>query len=285
MRENPYPGIDAHLNSLLQTPGTPDQPSIWPGFHSQHITHIVDALNAQLPSHYLAIGEQSLQIRTTVDDYGVEAEYPKPDIAVYQPVDDVPGLSAPVAIQPTWAATLADVMELVKQPRAVIIREIQQGKLGSIVARIELLSPTNKRRGGLYNSYMVKRAEALDTGIPLVEIDYLHESPPLVRKLPRYPIQPEAHPYHVIVSDPRPNWNEGQVLAYGFRVGDPIKSFPLPLAGKETLIFNLNEVYQHSFQAGRWAMLIDYTQEPERFQTYSPDDQRRIGAVMAKLKP
>ena len=188
-------------------------------------------------------------------------------------------------LEPTWQASVADVMELVKQPLAAVIRQLRQGKLGGIVTRIELLSPSNKKRGGQSDSYRIKRAEALDTGIPLVEIDYLHELPSLIRKLPRYPTHTDAYPYNLIVSDPRPNWSDGQVRVYGFNVSQSIKQFPIPLADDETLIFDLNTVYQHSFQAGRWGNLLDYTAEPERFNTYSPADQQVISTLMAQHTP
>ncbi len=62
--QNPYRGINAHLNSTLQTPGSEETgPSIWPGFHSAHVGNIMDFLNDQLPAHYVARSEQSLQVK------------------------------------------------------------------------------------------------------------------------------------------------------------------------------------------------------------------------------
>lgn len=38
---NLYAGINPHLNSLLQTRGTWERsPSLWPSFHTDHITDI-----------------------------------------------------------------------------------------------------------------------------------------------------------------------------------------------------------------------------------------------------
>lgn len=176
-----------------------------------------------------------------------------------------------------------DVFEPMPQPKAVIIRELlPQGKLGNIVTRIELLSPSNKPGGSSYSGYAAKRTEAIETGVPLVEIDYLHESPSPVLQLPVYPAA-KAYPYSIVVSDPRPNWGEGKVRVYGFGLRDAIRAFPLPLAGEESLVFDLNPVYQHTFRAGRWGDLLDYNAVPERFETYRADEQEFIRVVMEKI--
>lgn len=57
-RENAYRGINAHLHSHLQANGG------WPGFHSEHIVHLREAIEAALPadSGYFVLTEQSLQV-------------------------------------------------------------------------------------------------------------------------------------------------------------------------------------------------------------------------------
>lgn len=58
----------------------------------------------------------------------------------------------------------------------------------------------------------------------------------------------------------------------------------LPLAGTETLLFDLNAVYRHTFGGGRWGDLVDYEHEPERFHTYSPADQKYIQDLMNQIQ-
>jgi hypothetical protein len=117
--------------------------------------------------------------------------------------------------------------------------------------------------------------------VPLIEIDYLHESPSVVSRLPHYPTHPRSYPYSILVTDPRPVWNQGSLRAYGFGVGEILRMFPLPLAGDEMLFFDLNPVYARTFLGGRWGTFFDYTDEPERMHTYRADDQAAIRAVMA----
>lgn len=284
MRENPYQGINAHFNSSLQAHGTKDQPSIWPPFHFQHIADIVAALNVQLPPHYAAYGEHSLQVRG-LDEGGEKVSFkPKPDIGIFQQ-SEVRGGGMPVTeLAPTWEASIYEVIEPKPQFFSAVIREVYpQGKMGRLVTRIELLSPSNKPKGSNYNDYIEKRFDALHSEIPLIEIDYLHEQAPILPQIPAYPKAKGAYPYSIIVTDPRPDWFVGTIQAYGFGVNEAIKKFLLPLAKDEHLIFDLSSVYQHTFQTGRWTGSFDYTKEPERFATYSAEDQAKIRAVMATI--
>ncbi len=282
MRENPYPGVNAHLNSLLQTPGTPEQPSMWPGFHLAHIAHIVDALNDQLPDQYVAIAEQSLQSRGL--DIAIEPERPKPDVTIFRQPSPSPMAASSVTAAPFWEAPLIAIMDPVQQPRAVIIREVApQHTLGRVVTRIELLSPSNKPGGSGADGYAARRQEALDSSVPLIEIDYLHESPSVIAQLPHYPTHAQSYPFIILVSDPRPVWSQGALRAYGFRVGEQPQTFPLPLMGDDELPFNLTSVYDRTFRGGRWGSFLDYAREPERMHTYRDDDQKTIRSIMMNV--
>jgi len=62
-RENVYGGVNAHLQSALQTPsGAESGVMMWASFHSDHVTNISEFLNERLPAGYVARTEQSLQI-------------------------------------------------------------------------------------------------------------------------------------------------------------------------------------------------------------------------------
>src|SRR5438477_7301987 len=99
--KNPYRGINAHVHSIAQNPW--DGPSIWESFHASHIGYLADALNRQLPPHYVAHPEQSLQIWAEDSEAGNgHLARNRPDVAIYQ--SGVPGR---VAAGPALA-TLAD---------------------------------------------------------------------------------------------------------------------------------------------------------------------------------
>jgi hypothetical protein len=57
LKHNPYAGINAHYNSMLQA-----EDGAWRTFHTRHIVHLTKALNDSLPPGYYALEEQSIQI-------------------------------------------------------------------------------------------------------------------------------------------------------------------------------------------------------------------------------
>lgn len=231
--KNPYKGINAHLNSLLQSPADDSQPALWSSFHASHINHLADFLNDVLPDGYIAMlvrSECAEEFHTAVVIYEVE----------------------------------------------------EQGRLGKVVTRIELLSPSNMPRQSGYSAYRTKRIENLRSGIPLIEIDYLHEFESPIVNFPQYPHDENSTAYYIALSDPRPTWDEGTVKVYGSSVDEPLKSFPIPLGDDRELIFDIDAVYQHTFERRRYHTLVDYTDVPERFDTYSESDTLCIQAVMTQ---
>src|SRR5690606_31840147 len=100
---------------------------------------------------------------------------------------------------------------------------IYHAKGGKPITRIELLSPANKPQGSHYGTYLVKRDETLRAGLRLIEMDYLHETRPILPGIPSYADgEQDAFPYHIIVSDPRPTFHEGKVNVYSFGVMDAL---------------------------------------------------------------
>jgi hypothetical protein len=281
MPANPYPGINAHLNSLLQTPGADDQPALWHTFHQSHIAHLCDYLNQQLPENYIAFFEQSLQMRTGDGGGMIRLRRPEPDISIFRQANAGTSASSAQIAAPTYEAMIVEVLEPLRPPNSITIREIaEQRHPGKLVTWIELLSPSNKPGGSDYPAYASKRVETIQSGVPFIEIDYLHESPSPVRELPAYPGDMRAYPYYVAIHDSRPTWQEGKFAAYGFHTAEPLPVIPVPLAENQQLAFDLNPVYQHTFTTGRWHQFIEYSMLPVRFETYRDDDQARIQTVM-----
>ncbi|HVU13574.1 MAG TPA: DUF4058 family protein [Phototrophicaceae bacterium] len=272
---NPYRGINAHLNSLLQTSGTKASPSLWHSFHTSHIGNITDFLNDILPANYVARPEQSLQIRTEAWE-SVEFLEREPDVSIYGRTGNNPLPSAVASVPHEMARKEAlDVTE--HFIKAAVIREIQPHVVaGRVVARIELLSPTNKPDYSGYDGYRTGRNEALFSFVPLIELDYLHET-----LLPYN--APRTKAYAIIVSDPRPSVDAGRAKLYDFDLDEPFPVVNIPLAGDDQLTFDFGKVYQHTFERGRWGTYCDYSSPPARFGTYSPADQERIRAVMQRV--
>jgi hypothetical protein len=242
---NPFKGVNPHLNSKLQTPDRDDAPELWTSFQANFVSFISGALN------------QRQQLPQNYVSYTEQA---------IQIADH----------------SFADESE---PPYGVVIRQPnKRSLLGKVITRIELLCPSNKPGGVYAAAYQIKRDEALASGVPLIEIDLLHESPTLIPNLPTYPHEPGAHPYTIAISDPRPTWTDGRLKVYGVAVDQPLPKVRIPLADNEALIFDFDAVYQNTFTARRSHFLVkSYDHVPVRFETYSADDQARIHQVMAAL--
>lgn len=284
--KNPYVGVDAHLNSLLQTPGTVEQPAIWPTFHFSFVANMVNALNTQLPANYIAFGEQSLQSRGPDVAGGAMVTYTRPNATVFRQQAPQPSIETSTQAIPiaTWEVALAESLEPDDTMTAVIVRRVlQQRSLGEPVLRIELLSPANKPGGSSYTAYRIKRREYINTQIPFIEIDLLHEQLSPIIGAPRYPHDALATPYYVALIEPQPNVEAGRVRGWGFRIGEPVATVPLPLADDKDINFDLDAVYQYTYEIGRWRLQVDHTQLPVRFETYGATEQAAIRTVMSQL--
>lgn len=120
----------------------------------------------------------------------------------------------------------------------------------------------------------------MESGIALVEIDFLNESRPTLRQPPVYP-EDEAHPYRIIIFDPRPTIWEGVARIVEFNVDAPIPSPDIPLSANDVLTLDFDAPYQETLTKAAYGLdLVDYSQLPLHFERYSPDDQARIANRM-----
>lgn len=245
-RQNLYPGINAHLNSSLQQRG-----GGWEVFHTRHINDIQEALDQVLPPNYYAAAEKSLQVTLYGDEdtssYVTLEEETINSVVIYQHTGTIPGMP---------------------------------------VTRIELLSPANKPGGSDYRDYLARRVRVLESGVALVEIDYLHEQRPLLPQFPSYRDDDQgAFPYLILVSVPRPSMMEGRADLYEFGVESRLPKVSIPLAGDEAVTLDFQPIYNRAFAAARiFSILVDYAQNPVNFDRYSPADRVKISALLEGIR-
>lgn len=279
--DNPYQGINAHLNSYLQ------QHSVWGTFHNAHVVHLCEAIAAALPveSGYYAVTESSLQILKEDLLSGERGRITTfPDIGIYRTGGNA---TAPEALEEPATLALIDTFLEPERTASVMIYRLQDGQTpGKPVTRIELLSPANKPPGSHFGQYITNREATLQTGINMVEIDYLHERRSPIAIIPDYTLQEKgSYPYLLLVSNPHPDVLQGRAQIAGFRVDDPIPQVRIPLAADESIVIDLNAVYQRTFQSNPayGMVMVDYEQKPEGFETYGIEDRQRILALMTKV--
>ncbi len=275
--KNQYHGINAHLHSRWQAKGG------WGSFHTAHITHLMSLMKAQLrPMGYTADLEQSVQIRRFDEPEGE----PISDISIYdlEPVRSTNTYTAPVASpqQLLLDIPIAFQFDRLSSKKYSAIAIYPTDDRGRPVAWVELLSPSNKPGGRDAGEYIDKSGKLVQAGIVLVEIDYLHESAPTLKGIPIYrarkgkPGQPGAHPYHIAVSDPRPEVEKGKTYVTEFDVDDPIPAVNIPLNAGDVLKFDFGKAYTKTFEEAFYGDEVDYSQLPDHFDRYSEHDQIRI---------
>ncbi len=268
MTPNRYPGINPHLNSALQQ-------NHWKSFHTAHLAHLAESIEILLPPNYYTILEDSLQMSLESD----AGKYAVADIMIRQHEPTVAPGTAITEMIPTAPTLTLDVFDDDAFVPSIMIYQNNRP-----ITRIELLSPANKWLGTHHDPYMKKRKATLVNKVRLVEIDYLHESPPLSLRLPAYcDGESGAYPYMIIVSDPTKTIDGMDV--YGFGVLDTIPIIPIPLEDTDKVIVDFGAVYQRTFNSSRFFsdILTDYRQPPIKLSRYTPDDRAQILQHMAKI--
>lgn len=279
--DNLYPGVNAHLNSHLQQPDAG-----WDMFHARCVNELATVLDGALVAPYYATTEKSLQIRAYPDSGESHTARTVPDAAVYR--TDEPGRPMPVqpSDTPTMVFPVAETFSDDLTQPAVVIYRADGGRVpGHPVTRLEVLSPGNKPPGSHHLQYLVKRQETLESGLRLVEVDLLHEARPFLQQLKSYAdADPEAYPYVIVVSDPRPNPQDGKTRVFGVGVDAPLPQINVPLDGDDAVLLDIGEVYNRAFRSLRvFSMVVDYAQEPANFNRYTQADRERIRQRMATI--
>lgn len=57
MKTTPHRWANAHLSRWLQTPGTQDQPMLFPAFYRRYVAYSGDFLTDALPNNYVTVAE------------------------------------------------------------------------------------------------------------------------------------------------------------------------------------------------------------------------------------
>ena len=281
--KNLYPGVNAHLNSFLQQEDGGRE-----SFHTEYLVALRQTLEKRLPPNYYAITEKSLQISEFA--FGEQTRRrTSPDVTVYQRERSATRVTtSSAAVAPSMIVPLAKLLYddddyLV----SVIVYQMEGGKYPGIpIVRIELLSPANKPHGSYYQQYRAKRLQTLRSGLLLVEIDFLHETHPLLAEFPSYPDHEDgAFPYTIMVSKPHPTPEEGQAEVYNIGADSILPVINIPLADDDKAELDFGSAYNLMLENARaFQVIIDYEQDPVNFDRYSPDDQAKIGALLQDIR-
>lgn len=255
---SPFPGMDPYL----------EDPAIWPDFHARFINYWCEQISDRLPGNYDArIGE-----RATLIEFDEPAKSIVPDVAIVRHESREPSSVAvatapmlelePVTLPLAWPA----------EARETYI-EIRHAADRSLVAVLELLSPTNKSGSGR-GEYLLKRNAILSQEIHLVELDLLlgGRRMPLGKRLP-------PGDYFAFVAHSQRRFN-CDVYAWSVRQRLPVLPIPLKAPDPDVRI-NLAEVFKQTYERGRYERCLRYAEPPSAPLS---DADRKWAAELAGAK-
>ncbi|HVS34035.1 MAG TPA: DUF4058 family protein [Gemmataceae bacterium] len=166
---SPFPGMDPYL----------EDPYIWPDFHNSLAGHIRDELNGALPAPYYARLDMRPEIG--IVEPGMGARRIVPDVAVARPSS--PPATAGVAVlhAPRRMISASKTVTVRSEPIRHAYVEVRDPTRGhQLITLIEIVSPSNKRRGDDRTAYLQKQREVLDSDANLIELDLLRSGERLV---------------------------------------------------------------------------------------------------------
>lgn len=259
---SPFPGMDPYL----------EDPLIWPDLHHRLATAIGDELNAALPRPYYARLEMRVELGVVVNDHE-EDEWPTksilPDIYVLKrPRDDGGGVA--VAQAPRTKSRWVAFDMLSEEPGRAYFVEIRDAKRNrELVTLIEILSPSNKRKGADRTAYAEKQKKILESEVNMIEIDLLRTGH---RVLPNKEmeasvaaIEPPAD-YLVMVSraEDRKTKSCGYI-GYPATIREPLPCFDVPLRPTDPaeVLLDLQSVFTLTYDRGPYRIGdVDYDRPP-----------------------
>ena len=241
-----FPGMDPYL----------EHPAMWPSVHQGLITFMWTALNAALPSRYVAsVGERLFVVQPSRDIY--------PDVAVYeQPRPATPNRGGVATMSTAGDLPLVVIVDPIEM-REVYIEILALGNDGErVVTIIEVLSPANKTGGNRGRElYLAKQNEVLASQTHLIEIDLLRHGEHTV-----------AVPFENL-SRRKDHWDYVTCLHRGGQgaryevwpvsLRERLPRIRIPLAeGDPDVALDLQAIFERCYDEGGYARRIDYLRAP-----------------------
>jgi hypothetical protein len=243
--KSPFPGMDPFIEAC----------GLWEDFHTHLIEKIYEELADTVPERYIVrTGERSYVVLT---DANGNKSYPfRPDVGVAasslrersSPQEGAAAL-AEAATEPAPVTLRAFVEE---EYRESFVEIYDSDPEQNLVSCIEVLSPSNKRRGSEgWNLYLRKRQGLLLGAANLVEIDLLRGG----QRMPMLDPWPEA-PYTLLVSRRE---KAPRCCVWPAHFLRPLPGIVVPLAKPDPDIpLNLQPMIEAIYTRSRYHRSIDY---------------------------
>jgi hypothetical protein len=233
-----------------------EHPALWPGVHQGLITYARAALNALLPSHYVAdIGERLYVVQPERSIYP-DVVVVEPPAATFRSERGTGSTAAVLSSDPPWVLTVEPV-----ERREVFIEILAVGDTSRVVTVIEVLSPSNKTAGSDGQQlYLTKQHEILQSATHLIEIDLLHYGEHTVAA-PRVSLI-ERGTWTYLVCLHR-GGQGGRYEVWATTLRQRLPRIRVPLAhGDADVVLDLQSVFDRCYDEGAYARRLDYRRDP-----------------------
>ncbi len=230
----PFPGMDPFL----------EHPALWESIHARLIVAIANQLQPKLDPRYVA----SIEERVFV----AGPRHRVPDVWIQQLADATQPARPSAPESDTAVIVEVDDLEI-HETRVEILDAYQEMKL---VARIEVVSPTNKAAGPGRISYERKQEETLAGDTHLIEIDLLRGHGHVV-SVPAWRIE-KLKPFDSLCCVNRwPHRNRFEI--YPRRLRERLPRLAIPLAdGDPDVVLDVQAALEQVYVDGRYSCRIRY---------------------------
>lgn len=234
---SPFPGMDPFLEG-------PE----WEDFHLLLIAEMRDYLTARVRPRYLVRAERRIYLERQSEQ---RDERIRPDVAVLTARGTELATGEESAMGQRGVSPALLTLPVPEERREAFL-VVRLRHTMDLVAVIEILSPTNKRRGSDgRREYLAKRETVLRSATHLIELDLLRggERLPTMEPLP-------AADYYAFVSrgNQRP---QTQVFFWGLR--DTLPAIPVPLAGNDSDVsLGLAELFDRVYDRAGYDYSLDH---------------------------
>jgi hypothetical protein len=234
---SPFPGMDPYLEG-----------SLWMSMHAQLASVFVRQLNPQILPRYIALQTRRF-VRERAEGEGLMIGENYPDVSVHKQQPARHGTGVLEALVPPIR-----MITVMRAPIPHVTVEVRDLEHHHLVAAIEILSPTNKRREGR-REYLRRRESFIRSGVHLLEID-------LLRKGRRVPMEEELPPapYFVFLS----RAEEAPVTAvWPIYLDQSLPTVPVPLqGGDDDARLDLQQALTMAYDECCLGDMIDYAKAP-----------------------
>jgi hypothetical protein len=264
--KSPFPGMDPYIEGC----------GLWADFHTKLIGEIERNLAVRLPERYfIQTGERSYVVLAGMDgkeempfypDVGLEAEAAERK--------DRPHVSRVAIVEPATASDAVTMRAFIDQHfRENFIEIYEADPEVRLVTCIELLSPSNKRRGSEgWEQYLRKRNALLLGSANLVEIDLLRGG----QRLPMVEPWPNSAYYFLVGRQSSVPY----CRVWPVHCHQALPEIPVPLASPDPDVpLALGPLIEAVYERSRYARRIDYNK-----LLHPPLSPEQAGCLEARLR-